>query len=413
MTDFTKEMKKEYTILCPDFFPTHMELFEAIFRLNGYKLEVVKDEGEEVIATGLKYLHNDMCYPAICSVGQLLYALLSGRYDVKKTALIFFQTGGGCRASNYIFLLRKALEELGLSFVPVISVSFTGLEKYSGFKITPSMLREGFASLIYGDMLLLLKNQVAPYEKHAGETAHTVRRWINFLSDEFAKKRGYKKREVKKHLDEMAKDFASIETEDKKLVKVGIVGEIYVKYSAFANRGLEKFLASEGCECMVPGVMGFLQYCAANFATDHEYYGGSALKYLIGRAAEKMLCRYEGYMEKALSPYKKFVAPLPFDKVKELADRVIDRGVKMGEGWLLPGEIAELIEKGYNNVVCVQPFGCLPNHIVAKGTIRKLRELYPEANIFPVDYDAGASAVNQENRIKLMLSIAREQKEAL
>ncbi len=410
MVDFTKQMKREYTILCPDIFPMHMGLFEQIFRNNGYKLEVVRDEGKEVIDAGLKYIHNDMCYPAICSCGQLIYALESGRYDVHKTALIFFQTGGGCRASNYIFLLRKALEEMGLSFVPVISVSFAGLEKYSGFKLTLPMLLSGFASIVYGDMLMLLKNQVEPYETNKGDTEKVTQKWLATLSDGFKRKTGFSKKKILKNLSAIAKDFHEIPKTPKNLVKVGIVGEIYVKYSPFANRGLEKFLLSEGCEIMVPGVMGFLQYCAANVEVDHRYYGGSFIKYFIGQKAEKILAGYDGLIEKALEDYPEFVTPASFEKIKLMADKVIDRGVKMGEGWLLPGEVAELIEKGYNNVVCAQPFGCLPNHIVGKGTIRKLRELYPDANIFPVDYDAGASKVNQENRIKLMLSIAREEK---
>lgn len=410
MVDFTKQMKREYTILCPDIFPMHMGLFEKIFRNNGYKLEVVRDEGKEVIDAGLKYIHNDMCYPAICSCGQLIYALESGRYDVHKTALIFFQTGGGCRASNYIFLLRKALEEMGLSFVPVISVSFAGLEKYSGFKLTIPMLLSGFASIVYGDMLMLLKNQVEPYETNKGDTEKVTQKWLADLSDGFRRKTGFSKKKILRNLSAIAKDFHEIPKTPKTLVKVGIVGEIYVKYSPFANRGLEKFLLGEGCEIMVPGVMGFLQYCAANVEVDHRYYGGSFIKYFIGQKAEKILAGYDGLIEKALEDYPEFVTPASFEKIKLMADKVIDRGVKMGEGWLLPGEVAELIEKGYNNVVCAQPFGCLPNHIVGKGTIRKLRELYPDANIFPVDYDAGASKVNQENRIKLMLSIAREEK---
>lgn len=410
MVDFTKQMKREYTILCPGIFPMHMGLFEKIFRNNGYKLEVVRDEGKEVIDAGLKYIHNDMCYPAICSCGQLIYALESGRYDVHKTALIFFQTGGGCRASNYIFLLRKALEEMGLSFVPVISVSFAGLEKYSGFKLTIPMLLSGFASIVYGDMLMLLKNQVEPYETNKGDTEKVTQKWLADLSEGFKRKTGFSKKKILKNLSAIAKDFHEIPKTPKNLVKVGIVGEIYVKYSPFANRGLEKFLLSEGCEIMVPGVMGFLQYCAANVEVDHRYYGGSFIKYFIGQKAEKILAGYDGLIEKALEDYPEFVTPASFEKIKLMADKVIDRGVKMGEGWLLPGEVAELIEKGYNNVVCAQPFGCLPNHIVGKGTIRKLRELYPDANIFPVDYDAGASKVNQENRIKLMLSIAREEK---
>ena len=216
---------------------------------------------------------------------------------------------------------------------------------------------------------------------------------------------------MKKRLRAMAKDFHDIPREQKKLKKVGIVGEIYVKYSSFGNNGLERFLLSQGCEYMVPGVLGFFQYCFANIETDRKYYGGSRAMLLVGRTMERIADRWESALIDALKPYPDFAAPVAFDRVKELADTIIDRGVKMGEGWLLPGEAAELIEKGYSNVICAQPFGCLPNHIVGKGTIRRLRERYPNANVFPVDYDAGASRVNQENRIKLMLAIAEEEEE--
>ena len=209
----------------------------------------------------------------------------------------------------------------------------------------------------------------------------------------------------------MASDFHSIKKVKRDAVKVGIVGEIYVKYSSFGNNGLEAFLASQGCEFMVPGVLGFFQFAIANGETDYKYYGGSRVTRAIKRYAEGCADRWENYIVRALEPYPEFTAPMAFDRVKELADKVIDRGVKMGEGWLLPGEAAELIELGYTNVICAQPFGCLPNHIVGKGTIRRLRELYPDANIFPVDYDAGASKVNQENRIKLMLAIANGNEE--
>ncbi len=401
-------MKKDYTIISPDIFPIHMGLVEDIFKSRGYNLKVVRYEGREVIETGLKYLNNDMCYPAICSLGQLLYALKSGDFDVKKSALIFFQTGGGCRASNYVFLLRKALQEMGLGFVPVIAVSFAGYEKYSGFKITLPMLWTGFASLIYGDTLMLLKNQTAPYEVNVGDSDKLVKKWTEKLTAQFRKRKGRSSRAIRKNLAEIAKDFAAVPKQKKDLVKVGIVGEIYVKYSPFANHGLEKFLAAEGCEYMTPSVFGFFQYCMANMSTDNAYYGGSKIKAVLGLKAEKILQKYENYVIQALKPYPDFVAPLPFDQVKRLADQVIDRGVEMGEGWLLAGEVAELITKGYPNVICAQPFGCLPNHIVGKGTIRRLRELYPQANIFPLDYDAGASAVNRENRIKLMLAIAKD-----
>ena len=409
ITDFTKEMKRDYTIIAPEMFPTHMELLQAIFKIHGYNTYVAKYQGKTVIDTGLKYLHNDVCYPAICSLGQQLYALTCGDFDTHKVALIMFQTGGGCRASNYIMLLRKALHNMGMDYVPVISLSLSGLEKYSGFKFTPSMLLECVRAILYGDMLLLLKNQTIPYETHAGDTEKVVSHWINKISDQFSRHRGLSGKAVRKNLREMVRDFHNIPREKKDLIKVGIVGEIYVKYAAFGNNGLEKFLLSQGCEYMIPGVLGFFQYCFANMEVDHKYYGFPLINVWAGKLAERVADRWEQEMLDALKDYPEFVSPVSFDRVKELADTVIDRGVKMGEGWLLPGETAELIEKGYTNVIFAQPFGCLPNHIVAKGTIRRLRELYPDANIFPVDYDAGASKVNQENRIKLMLAIAGEQ----
>lgn len=407
--DFTKEMKRDYTIIAPDIFPTHMELISEVFRLYGYRLVIAKYEGKEVIDTGLKYLHNDVCYPAICMLGQQIYALTCGDFDPHRCALIQFQTGGGCRASNYICLLRKALEKMDMGYVPVISLSFGGFEKYSGFHITPGMVACAMRSLVYGDMLLLLKNQTLPYELHAGDTRRTVEKWIARLTDDFRHRRGLTSSGMKKRLRAMAKDFHDIPREKKKLKKVGIVGEIYVKYSSFGNNGLEKFLLSQGSEYMVPGVLGFFQYCFANIETDRNYYGGSRAMLAVGHIAEHIADRWEAALIDALKPYPDFAAPVSFDRVKELADSIIDRGVKMGEGWLLPGEAAELIEKGYTNVICAQPFGCLPNHIVGKGTIRRLRERYPNANVFPVDYDAGASRVNQENRIKLMLAIAEEE----
>ena len=406
--DFTKEMKAEYTIIAPDIFPTHMKLLEAVFRLYGYNVVIAKYEGQAVINTGLKYLHNDVCYPAICMLGQQLHALTCGDFDPHKCALIQFQTGGGCRASNYLWLLRKALEKMDMEYVPVISLNFGGYEHYSGFKITPGMMATGIRSLIYGDMLLLLKNQCLPYEQNEGDTRRVVEKWIASLTDQFRRKEGLGAGTMKKNLAAMAKDFHDIPKVKRDTVKVGIVGEIYVKYSSFGNNGLEKFLLSQGCEYMVPGVLGFFQYCFANMDTDYRYYGGSSLKHFAGGRLEKIAEGWEGWLIDALKPYPEFAAPVSFEKVKKLADRVIDRGVKMGEGWLLPGEAAELIEKGYSNIICTQPFGCLPNHIVGKGTIRRLRELYPQANIFPVDYDAGASKVNQENRIKLMLAMAKE-----
>ena len=407
--DFTKQMKEEYTILAPDIFPTHMELLEEVFRMYGYHVTIVHYEGRKVIDCGLKYLHNDVCYPAICTVGQLIYALECGDFDPHKTALMHFQTGGGCRASNYLMLLRKALERMGMEYVPVISLSFSNIEKYSGFHITPKMLLSGFRCIVYGDMMLLLKNQVLPYEKNAGDTDRVTKKWIKELSGQFRRGQGMTNRAMEKNLAAMAGDYAAIPRISKKTVRVGIVGEIYVKYSSFGNNGLEKFLLSQNCEYMVPGVLGFIQFAFANGEINYNYYGGSYAEVIGKNLMWKYLEKWDAIMRRTVQRYPEFRVPKAFRDIMALADKVVDRGVKMGEGWLLPGEVCDLIEMGYRNIICAQPFGCLPNHIVGKGTIRRLRELYPEANIFPVDYDSGASKVNQENRIKLMLAIAEAQ----
>ena len=294
--DFTKQMKRDFTILAPDIFPTHMELLQEVFALHGYHVEVLHDEGPAVIAAGLKYLHNDMCYPATCAIGQQLYALTSGKYDPHRVALIQFQTGGGCRASNYIFLLRKALHNMGMDYVPVISLSFGGYEHYSGFKITPLMLFAGLRSLIYGDMLMLLKNQCLPYETNPGDARKVIQKWIAELTGQFRRKQGLTPKAMQKNLRAMAKDFHEIPRTPKDCTKVGIVGEIYVKYSSFGSNGLEQFLLSQGCEYMVPGVLGFFQYCFANIEMDHKYYGGSRLKLLCDLGAAVIT-------EDSLSPF--------------------------------------------------------------------------------------------------------------
>ena len=407
--DFTLEMKRDYVILAPDIFPMHMKLLRKVFALYGYNFEVLHYQGKQVIDTGLKYVHNDMCYPAVCAIGQQLYALTCGDYDPHKVALIQFQTGGGCRASNYIKLLRKALKNMGMEYVPVISLSFSSMEKSSGFKLTMPMLYKGLMSIVYGDMLMLLKNQVKPYEVEPGSADSLVDKWVDELIDQFGRNRGLFRKGMRRNLSRIAEDFSKIPVHKEKKVKVGIVGEIYVKYSPFGNNNLEDFLASQDCEVMVPGVLGFIQYTFNTRIVDHSLYGSSRISLFIGKFTEYLARRIERNMIDALKAYPQFTAPSSFEKLQELADEVIHRGVKMGEGWLLPAEMVELIHNGYNNIVCAQPFGCLPNHIVGKGVIRTLKELYPDSNVCPIDYDAGATKVNQENRIKLMLAVAKEQ----
>ncbi len=404
---FTREMREERAILAPDIFPIHLRLVREVFRLHGYSLEILHYEGKHVIDTALKYLHNDICYPAICTVGQQLYAFSSGEWDPDKCAVIHYQTGGGCRASNYVMLLKKALENMGLGDrVPVISLNFGGMDDNPGFRITLPMIVEGFRSVLYGDMLMLLRDQTRPYENEKGAADRLCGEWISRLSGQFSRHRGLTGPELKKNLRLMAEDFNALPVTLTPRTRVGIVGEIYVKYSPFGNNGLEKMLLDLGCESTVPGVLGFFQYSLKNASVDRKYYRTSPARAALCSAAMEVTEHWERDMEEALSPFPRFRKPVSFESIAALAPKVIDMGVKMGEGWLLAGETAALIESGCRSIICAQPFGCLPNHIVGKGTVRRLRELYPDANIFPVDFDSGASGVNQENRIRLMLAMA-------
>lgn len=406
--DFTPEMKKNYTILIPNMAPIHFTLIKNVFINSGYKMELLTNHSRSVVDEGLKYVHNDTCYPALLVIGQMIDALNSGKYDVNRTALMITQTGGGCRASNYIHLLRKALVKAGYGFVPVISLNLSGLESSSGFHLTLAMIRKMVAAVVYGDMMMLLRNQVLPYELNAGETDALVARWTESLSRELARNRAYRVREFGPNLSAIVRDFAAIPIRRRNITKVGIVGEIYVKYSSLGNNNLEDFLRSQDCEVMVPGIMGFLLFKVDNRLEDIKLYGGSRAKYAVVDALFRYLTKMERVMLGALAPYPQFKAPATYEHQKGLVVGVIGHGSKMGEGWLLTAEMLELTEAGYPNIVCTQPFGCLPNHIVGKGMIRRIREVDPRANIVPIDYDPGATLVNQENRIKLMLAVARE-----
>ncbi len=408
--EFTKEMKKDYTILIPGMLPIHFTLLRNVFRSFGYKMELLSNESRDVVEAGLKYVHNDTCYPALLVIGQFINALNSGKYDLNKTALLITQTGGGCRASNYIHLLRKALKKAGYGQIPVISLNLSGLEKNSGFKLTLGLIRRMVAGIVYGDLMMLLANQTRPYETEKGATDKLTDKWIERLTDEFAKGKGFSGKLMQSNMEEIAQNYADIKCDrTKKCVKVGIVGEIYVKFAAFANNGLERFLASEGCEVMVPGLISFVLFKIDNRVEDVKLFGGSSLKKAVAGALLKYVSSVEERIIAIVSKHEQFHAPTRYSHLKELITGIEGYGCKMGEGWLLTAEMLELIENGYGNIVCAQPFGCLPNHIVGKGMIRKLRELHPESNIVPIDYDPGATRVNQENRIKLMLSVAREQ----
>lgn len=404
---FTEEMKKEYTILIPNMLPMHFKLISKVFNSYGYKTELLLTQGQKIKDTGLKYCHNDTCYPAILVIGQFIDALQSGKYDPDKVALIMFQTGGGCRASNYINLIRKALAKAGYSHVPVISFSFSGLEKHPGFKLTLPIIYKMMYGVFYGDLLMLLRNQCTPYEIKKGQAQELADEWTDRLVAEMSSgKMSYKK--VRENYKKIVSDFRNIPLEDTKKVKVGIVGEIFVKYSPLANNSLEEFLVKEGAEVTVPGLVDFCLYCVYNSLMDRELYGRNKKTYGIYKIVYKFLLKKQRDVIDVIKENSDFEPPTPFSHTVSLVQGYIGIGTKMGEGWLLTAEMLELADKGVRNIVCTQPFGCLPNHICGKGMMKPIKEKNPDINIVAIDYDAGATAVNQENRIKLMLANSKD-----
>ena len=403
---FTEKMRKTHTILIPGMLPLHFSLLRSALSSCGYKAEILQNTSRDVVETGLKYVNNDICYPALLVIGQLINALESGKYDLKKTALILSQTGGGCRASNYIYLLRKALEKAGFSDIPVISLNVNGLEKQPGFHLNAAMLRKLLAAIIYGDALMYLTNKVRPYEVVQGSADELAAKWLLKLNEAFHTGRAQVMSNIKKFTKTIAEEFANVPITLTPKTKVGIVGEIYIKYAALGNNNLEKFLQKQDCEYMLPGVLNFIMYCVDTYLTDYKLYGGSFWKYGANKGAMWYLKHLENILHQALNTAP-FCAPAAYDETKAMVKGVIGYGTNMGEGWLLTAEMLELIHSGYNNIICAQPFGCLPNHIAGRGMINKIKEISEEANILAIDYDASASRVNQENRIKLMLATAK------
>lgn len=405
---FTKEMKKDYTILLPNMLGVHFRLIANVFRNRGYNAVLLTNEGRAVVDEGLKYVHNDTCYPALLVIGQFINALKSGKYDVNKTALIITQTGGGCRASNYIHLLRKALRKAGFANVPVISLNLSGLERNSGFKLTLPFLYELIMCLTYGDLIMLLRNQVLPYEAEKGVCDDLSAKHVKMLTDK--KNDAFSGKNLRKYMEIIAKDFKAVPKLDLKRAKVGVVGEIYVKFSSLANNHLEEYLISQDCEVMVPGIMSFILFKIDNRIDDVKLYDGSKVKKVVASMLFRYVERLEEMIHSVVKECGGFVVPAKYRDIKKLVDGVIGYGSKMGEGWLLTAEMVELVDSGYENIVCAQPFGCLPNHIVGRGMIGKIKSIRPNANIVPIDYDPGATRVNQENRIKLMLATAQKRR---
>ncbi len=403
--EFTKAMKETHTILAPQMSPMHFRLFEAAFQSEGYNLVVLPSVDELAIQEGLQHVHNDACYPSIITIGQIMAALKSGEYDLHNTSVIISQTGGGCRATNYIGFLRKALKDSGLDHIPVISLNSGGLEKNEGFKISPKLLNKLAIGLIYGDLFMRLIYQVRPYEVEVGATNDLYEKWNDKATFNVA---GGKFLAFKKDMASIVSDFANIPVTNESKPKVGIVGEILVKYHPVANNHLVATLENMGAEAIVPDLTDFLLYSSYNNTIKNQLLDTSLMKKYTSDVAIKFIEYYRKEMRKALESSNRFTVPSRIEEKAHSASQLISLGHQTGEGWFLTAEMIELLNSGVNNIACLQPFACLPNHIVGKGMFKALKKAYPNANIAGIDYDPGASEVNQMNRILLMITNAKD-----
>ncbi len=405
---FTKEMKEEgYTILAPQMAPYHFELLVPIFSRFGYNVELLPSVDHGAVDAGLKYVNNDICYPSILVTGQIMEAVMSGRYDTDKLAVLITQTGGGCRATNYISLIRKALAAVGLSHIPVIAISFKDLgEKNPGFEITPKMLLQAVYALQYGDLLMQCLYRTRPYEVEPGSVNRLFDHWMADCKAQLAK--GVKYGEFKRTVNQIVEDFDTIPLQGEgKKPRVGVVGEILVKFHPTANNQVVDVIEREGCEAVVPGLIEFFLFGVAGGIFQKDPLGRSAKGAVGSKIALSAIKKFRAPVTRALAESTRFNPPANIYELAEYASEILSLCNSMGEGWLLTAEMVELIKTGAPNIVCAQPFACLPNHVVGKAVIKELRRRYPESNIVAVDYDPGASEVNQLNRIKLMISVAK------
>ena len=404
---FTKEMKKNYTILCPQMSPIHFDLIEPAVRSCGYNLEVLQNSDRTAIDTGLKYVNNDACYPSLIVVGQIMDALLSGKYDLEHTAVIITQTGGGCRASNYIGFIRRALERAGMPQIPVISLNANGMETNPGFKITLPLLTKAMQAVVYGDLFMRVLYATRPYEAKAGSANALHEKW-KAICIKSLQKHSLSMAEFNRNIRGIIHDFDELPRRDVQKPRVGIVGEILVKFSPLANNHVVELLEAEGAEAVMPDLLDFLLYCFYNSNFKADNLGGKRSTAHLCNMGISLLEYFRRTCRRELGRSTHFLPPARIQDLASMAKHYVSLGNQTGEGWFLTGEMLELIHSGTTNIICTQPFGCLPNHIVGKGVIKELRASHPEANIIAVDYDPGASEVNQLNRIKLMLSTAQK-----
>ena len=405
---FTEKMRKEYTILCPQMSPIHFDILGPAFAACGYNFKVLENDNRKAIDTGLKFVNNDACYPSLMVVGQFMQALLTGNYDLDHTALIMTQTGGGCRATNYVGFIRRALLKAGMEQIPVISLNLGGIETNPGFHINAEMLARASMAVTFGDILMRCVYRMRPYEEVPGSVEEVHAKWVKNCVEFVTGSNYLNIIKFNKMCKAMVSDFDNIPIKDIKKPRVGIVGEILVKFMPAANNYLVELLEKEGAEAVCPDLMDFMLYCFYNQIYKADYLGTSKKTSLISKGGIALIEKLRGAAHKALEDSVHFIPPSSIYETVENAKSIVSIGNQTGEGWFLTGEMIELINAGVNNIVCTQPFGCLPNHVVGKGVIKSLRKHYPKSNIVAIDYDPGASEVNQLNRIKLMLSTANK-----
>ena len=401
-------MRKDYTILCPQMSPIHFDILQPAIRSCGYHLEILPNDNKQSVDVGLKYVNNDACYPSLMVVGQIMDAILSGKYDTDKLAVIITQTGGGCRASNYIGFIRRALKKAGYSQIPVISLNLSGLEKHPGFQLTAPLAVRAMYAVVFGDIFMKCVYRLRPYEAVPGSVNAMHEKWKKVCQDFVS--HGYpSRRRFNRLCREIIEDFDNhIELLDVKKPRVGVVGEILVKFLPAANNYLVELLESEGAEAVVPDLLDFLLYCFYNQNFKVEKLGFKKSKARIANLGIHFLEWLRKPATNAFAASSHFAPPARIQKLGEMASEIVSLGNQTGEGWFLTGEMLELIHSDAPNIVCTQPFACLPNHVVGKGVIKELRRRYPQSNIVAIDFDPGASEVNQLNRIKLMLSTANK-----
>ncbi|WP_455257812.1 acyl-CoA dehydratase activase-related protein [Peptoniphilus asaccharolyticus] len=405
--EFTKKMKKEHTILIPQMAPTHFKLLKPILKTLGYNFEVLQDLDSKVVNEGLKYVNNDACYPSIFVVGQFMDALKSGKYDTDNVTLLMSQTGGACRASNYVGFIRKALKDAGYGHIPVLALSLQGIEEHEGFKLNLGelvpLVNKVIMGMLYGDLIMRLTQKTRPYEMIKGSTDLLYNRWIEVCQNPAS----FELNNFKRNVYQMIREYSVLEVSKEVKPKVGIVGEILVKYLPAANNYIAQKIEAEGAEVVIPDLTDFIMYSFKNAEIKHSELSKKWITGFLCNIGINYIEKYREIIREALVTFG-YHAPLKIEEIMDYAKKYVDLGNQYGEGWLLTGEMVELIEDGCENIVCVQPFGCLPNHITGKGVIKAIRETYPTSNIVPIDCDASASEVNQFNRIKLMLAQAKK-----